>query len=157
VSFLNERYVSGIGIVPVVILSYFFSGLYAVFNAAPFFTDNTRSLLVISGIGLGINILLNLVLIPPMGMTGAAAATLFTYAAMSAMIISYSQRIYRIRLDLKGLAFAMVVCFVMFLAGYFGVNRSELALPAKLGIDLAIIALFAVLAAKTSALRRKPA
>lgn len=156
VSFLNERYLSGIGIVPVVILSYFFSGLYAVFNAAPFFTDNTRSLFVISGIGFGINILLNFIFIPPMGMTGAATATLFTYSAMSAMIISYSQKIYRIRLDHKRLAFAVVACIVMFLAGYLGVNRSGLAMPAKLGIDLAIIALFIMLAAKNGAFRGKP-
>ncbi|MBX7043813.1 MAG: polysaccharide biosynthesis C-terminal domain-containing protein [Ignavibacteria bacterium] len=154
-SFLNERYLSGIGIVPVVILSYFFSGLYAVFNAAPFITENTRSLLLISGIGFAVNILLNFVLIPPMGMMGAAAATLLTYIAMSAMIISYSQKISRIRLDRSRLAYTAIACLAMFLAGYFGVNRSGLALPFKLGIDLAIISLFVMLAAKTGAFRRQ--
>jgi O-antigen/teichoic acid export membrane protein len=145
VRFLDVLYLPGLSIVPVILLSYFFSGLYSTFNAAPFFTDNTKSLLYITGAGVIINILLNFFLIPKFEMQGAAIATLITYFTMFLMVFFYSQKIYRIELDYLRITIIFLGAVGIFVIGYFVVNRTELSLGIKAVIDIGMVVLYLVL------------
>lgn len=142
ISFIDERYIQGISVVPVLMAAYFFSGLYSAFNAAPFFTDNTRSLLYISGAGVILNLVLNVLLIPEFEMRGAAWATLITYLFMFAVIVVYSQRIYRLELSTGRIVIVSVICFVLFAMGHSIINRSEMHLSYKLIADGILVLIF---------------
>ncbi len=142
IRFLDALYLPGLGIVPIILLSYFFSGLYSTFNAAPFFTDNTRSLLYVTISGVVLNLALNFLLIPKYEMHGAAAATLITYLAMFIMVFIYSQKIYRIELDYLKIAVMFFVALIFFAAGYFGINRMNMSLQVKCIADVGLVLLY---------------
>ncbi|MGB9697554.1 MAG: polysaccharide biosynthesis C-terminal domain-containing protein [Ignavibacteria bacterium] len=113
-SFLNANFQSGLVIVPLILLSHFFSGLYSNMNVAPFFTEKTFYLLFSSFVGFIINFVLNILLIPHFGMVGAAFVTLFTYIIMFLVIYYFSQQIYIIQYQWKKLAILAllsVICF----------------------------------------------
>lgn len=113
-SFLNINFQPGLVIVPIILLSHFFSGLYSNMNVAPFFAEKTSYLLFSSFIGLIVNFGLNLLLIPYFSMIGAAFATLFTYIIMFLVIYYFSQQIYIIQYQWKKLAILgllAVICF----------------------------------------------
>lgn len=93
-SILEDRFQIGLVIIPVILLSYFFSGLFANLNVAPFFSNKTIYLLMVTAIGFIINVTLNFLLIPKFQMMGAALATLITYSVMFIIIYFISQKIY---------------------------------------------------------------
>ena len=84
---IHESYWSGLVIIPVVLLSYLFQGVY--FNLSLWYklTDKTYFGAVMSAIGFVINVILLIVLVPLMGFMGAALASLAAYTVM--MIVSY--------------------------------------------------------------------
>jgi O-antigen/teichoic acid export membrane protein len=55
----------------------------------------TRSLVALAGVAAGINVLLNIILIPPWGMLGAAFATAVAYTVLFALYYFQAQRVYR--------------------------------------------------------------
>ena len=140
--FLDALYLPGLGIVPIVLLAYLFSGLYSTFNAAPFFTDNTKALLYVTIAGVILNLALNFFLIPKFEMFGAAAATLITYLLMFIMVFMYSQKIYRIELDYLKMSAMFFGALIFFAAGYFGINMMNISLELKLIADVGLILLY---------------
>lgn len=114
IQFLDEKYIHGLSIVPLVLLAYFFSGAYSTLNAAPFFTDKTFLILIISAAGLLVNIAMNFLLIPVMEMNGAAVSTLITYFTMFVIMYYYSQKIYRIDYEWKRIFKISLLAFVFF-------------------------------------------
>ncbi|MDZ4711486.1 MAG: polysaccharide biosynthesis C-terminal domain-containing protein [bacterium] len=117
--FLNVSYWEGLSVVPIVLLAYFFSGVYSMLNAAPFFTNKTISILIITFTGLAVNVMFNLILIPAYNITGAAMATLLTYFCMFLIIYFYSQKIYRIKYDWGRILKLVVLTLITFLICYF--------------------------------------
>jgi O-antigen/teichoic acid export membrane protein len=95
-SLLNEKYYNGTYIIPIIILSYFFSGLVSNMEVAPFFTNKTYFLLIVTAFGTLVDIAFNLILIPHFQMAGAAWATTLSYGFMFILIYILSQRVYRI-------------------------------------------------------------
>ena len=84
---IHESYWSGLIIIPVVLLSYLFQGVY--FNLSLWYklVDKTYYGAIMSSIGFVINVVLLIVLVPLIGFMGAALASLAAYTVM--MIISY--------------------------------------------------------------------
>jgi O-antigen/teichoic acid export membrane protein len=84
---IHESYWSGLIIIPVVLLSYLFQGIY--FNLSLWYklVDKTYYGAIMSSIGFVINVVLLIVLVPLIGFMGAALASLAAYTVM--MIISY--------------------------------------------------------------------
>jgi O-antigen/teichoic acid export membrane protein len=84
---IHESYWSGLIIIPVVLLSYLFQGIY--FNLSLWYklVDKTYFGAIMSSIGFVINVVLLVVLVPLMGFMGAALASLAAYTVM--MIVSY--------------------------------------------------------------------
>lgn len=113
-SLLNPNFQSGLVIVPIILLSHFFSGLYSNMNVAPFFADKTFYLLLSSFTGFVVNFVLNLLLIPHFAMIGAAFATLFTYVIMFLVIYYFSQQIYNIPYQWKKLSILILVTVMCF-------------------------------------------
>ena len=76
---LNENYLPAVAVVPYILLAYVFNGYAAFFSIGPYISGQSRHFLVTDLIGLGVNIILNLILIPKFGMVGAAVATMFAF------------------------------------------------------------------------------
>ncbi len=134
---LNEAYWSGLKIIPIILLSYFFSGLHSNLTVAPFFSNRTDVLLKISIIGFITNIVLNVALIPKYEMSGAALSTLVTYIVMFVFLYYKSQQLFRINFELRkiGLISSITVISyfaVFFLQKYFNLNAEFFSLASIL-------------------------
>lgn len=89
---IDSRYWMGLSIVPYLLLAYWFQGWFVNFTAGIFIAEQTRKLPMITLAGAAVTVTLNVLLVPLLGMQGAAIATLVCYAAMSLMILYYSRR-----------------------------------------------------------------
>ncbi|WP_187261142.1 lipopolysaccharide biosynthesis protein [Pontibacter beigongshangensis] len=94
--FIDERYHSGLVVVPILLLANLFLGVY--YNLSVWFklTDRTQFGTWISAGGAIITIMLNLLLIPVLGYVGSAWATLVCYFAMAAVSYWLGQRYHPI-------------------------------------------------------------
>jgi len=93
---LNEKYWSGLVIIPYILLAYLFSGLYLNLTVASFFRNKIKYLIISSGIGCLSNIALNFILIPHFSIIGAAISTMLSYLIMFIALYIFSQKIYKI-------------------------------------------------------------
>jgi O-antigen/teichoic acid export membrane protein len=93
---VDEKFWSGLSIVPILLLAYWFQGWYINFSAGIFISETTKRLPQITLIGAGITIAANLILIPLFGMMGAALATLASYAVMALIIYYYSTKAFHV-------------------------------------------------------------
>lgn len=96
---LPLRYMGGIGIIPVVLFAYIFQGMYTNFIAGIYIEEKNKFLPLITGLGAATNVIVNLLLIPSMGIMGAAIATLAAYIVMAIAIYRISQKAYPIAYD----------------------------------------------------------
>ncbi len=85
-SLIHPSFWSGLPVVPIVTLAYLFNGLYFVMLAPLMLDKRTGAVSAATWAGALVNILLNGLLIPRLGMMGAAWATLAAYAAMAAAV-----------------------------------------------------------------------
>jgi len=69
-------------------------------------------------------LILNLVLIPPFGMYGAAIGTLFAYLARFGLIYPFSQRLYRIEYDWTRILGMLLIAVVLYTVSLFLDNGS---------------------------------
>jgi O-antigen/teichoic acid export membrane protein len=131
-------------VTPIVAVASVAYGLYYMVVSAVFLERRTKvlPLLTISA-GL-VNVGLNLLLIPRIGIIGAAWATMAGYATLAALTAWYARRVYPIALDLPRLALLFGSLVALLVAGgalTAPLNGSPAGALAHLGLALA----FAVL------------
>jgi O-antigen/teichoic acid export membrane protein len=117
-SLLRSDYFSGIPIIPVVLLAYVFQGMYTNFIAGIYIAERNRSLPWVTGIGAFVNIVANMLLVPELGILGAAVATLLAYLAMAIAIYQVSSKAYPVPYEWP----RIVILFIVTL-GSFGFER----------------------------------
>lgn len=139
---LEKSYWSGLGIIPVVLLSYLLSGIYSVLNAAPFLKDKTGSLFSFALSGLIINTIFNFVLIPLFDIYGAAFSTLITYMSMSVIIYFYSQKIYFINYEWNKISGILIMTTIIFFLGYVINFYQEFTLMTGTILNVLLLSLF---------------
>jgi O-antigen/teichoic acid export membrane protein len=88
----GEEYWGGTAVVPIIMISYIFYGIYVNFLVGIYLHNKTYYLPWITGLAALVNIIANLILIPPMGQLGAAWATAIAYTTMAVFLY------YRVRL-----------------------------------------------------------
>ena len=112
---ISPAYWEGLKVVPIILFSYFFEGIY--FNLSVWYklTDKTIYGAVFSLIGLVIIVVLNIVLVPRIGYMGCAWASLACF--FTCMLLSYliGQKKYPIPYDLKsiGLYLCTTILFIL--------------------------------------------
>jgi O-antigen/teichoic acid export membrane protein len=97
--FIGPAYWGGLKIVPVILLAYVFTGAYVNFVVGVYLEKKTKYLPYATGAGAAANIIANYLLIPPLGIMGAAIATLLSYIVMAAGIYFPSQRFYHVEYE----------------------------------------------------------
>jgi len=93
---LGKNFWGGLYIVPIVLAGYLFYGIYVNLIVGIYIEKKTKYLPLITGIGAGINVLANFLLIPKFGITGAAFATLISYFGMMVHIYIVANKFYKI-------------------------------------------------------------
>lgn len=125
-------------VVPLVLLSYIFYGVYINFMVGVYIEKRTKYIPYITGSAAGVNIAFNLLLIPRWGMMGAALATLISYLTMALSLLLVTRRFYVIDYEygrIGKLALGVVAVFGLnlLLQGYHnpvGLSLKWLSLPA---------------------------
>lgn len=97
---IGKEYWMGLSIVPLLLMAYWFQGWYVNFSAGIFIAENTKKLAQITLIGAGATIIVNLILVPRLGMMGSAIATLISYGLMAVLIYWYSTRSFKVPYNL---------------------------------------------------------
>jgi len=100
-SILPEPYLPGLTIVPIVLMGYVFLGASTVFSAGVYIEKKTHQLPIMTFLGAAVNIAANFVLIPRMGIMGAALATLLSYGVMAASMLWIAGRVYPVPYEWK--------------------------------------------------------
>lgn len=117
--FVSKPYHEGLHIVPPLLLAYMMLGI--VYNLSIWYklTGQTKYGAYISMGGAVITFIVNFLLIPKIGYTGAAIAHLITYLCM--MIASYAlgQKFYPIAYNLKKIGFYIGVSIGLFILSYY--------------------------------------
>jgi len=98
-SFLGKAYWDATGLIPIILLSYLFFGMYVIFTPGFYIEKKSRYMVIFTGSGAAVNIIANLILLPKIGVFGAAWATVFSYATMALTIYIATQRIYPIPIE----------------------------------------------------------
>jgi len=120
--FASSKYIESVKIAPYVITSVMMYSLYPVFGAGIFISKTTKNLFYCVVIALIINILANIVLIPRMGILGAAIATFVANTLAASLIYLISRKIIRIRIGFLH----VVLCLVTGGLVYFLCQKIEL-------------------------------
>jgi O-antigen/teichoic acid export membrane protein len=141
--FIGPGYWGGVKIVPVVLLAYVFTGAYVNFVVGVYLEKKTKYLPYATGAGAAANIVANYLLIPVMGIMGAAIATLISYVVMAAGIYFPSQKFYHVEYEWGRI---IRTCFAAgIVVGLFLVLQPEPATMSGIAMKLAFTALFILL------------
>lgn len=113
---LNKNYESGLIILPYILLGYLFSGLAAFYSLFPFVSSKSYYFLYSDLIAFIVNLLLNFILIPVIGMIGAAVATTFAFIASAVFLFWISksriQIIYPMRDIIKIILLSVLILII---------------------------------------------
>jgi O-antigen/teichoic acid export membrane protein len=112
----SERYLPAATVIPWVLGAKVIQGAYYPFLAGLFLTKRTGWLALFLGIAAALNLGLNWLLIPRMGMIAAAITTLIAYAVYVFGGGIFSQRYLRLRFPLRSFAVYALAGALMFLA-----------------------------------------
>ncbi len=112
---IGKAYWGGLYIVPIILLSYLFYGIYINLMAGIYIEKKTKYLPYITGIAAIINVLFNFVLIPRINILGCAIATLLSYITMVIGIYIVSQKYYYIKYEIKKIILLFVLLFLFYL------------------------------------------
>jgi O-antigen/teichoic acid export membrane protein len=118
--FIGPSFRHGLHIVPILLAANIFLGL--VFNLSVWYklAEKTMYGAAVSGFGAIITIITNILLIPQMGYTGAAWATLACYFSMAVFSYLLGQKHYKIPYDLKTMLLYSIFALLIYISwAYF--------------------------------------
>jgi O-antigen/teichoic acid export membrane protein len=96
---LGSSYWSGTHIIPLILLSYMFYGVYVNLTVGIYIEKKTKWMGMFTGLAALTNIGSNLILMPRYGMMGAAIAAVLAYLVMMLSIYFVTRKIYRIEYE----------------------------------------------------------
>jgi O-antigen/teichoic acid export membrane protein len=154
--YVKPAYWSGLAIVPIILLGYVFSGIYAVVTTGLYIERQTGVLPWISGAGAALNLAMCVVAARYWGMVGVAWATPAAYALMAALGAWRSQRVFAVPFEWMRLVRIGVIVAILFSIDALGAPRLDatLSIAAKLLLLVAFpVILFATRFFRTGELR----
>lgn len=137
---INPAYWEGMAVVPVVLVSYLFQGVY--FNLSLWYklTDKTHFGAIFSCVGLVVTLVVNVVGVPVWGYWASAVASLICFSTITLLSYFAGQRHYPVRYDVRTMALYFLLAM-----GLYGVSLA-LGLEGWAGhaLNLALLAAFVV-------------
>lgn len=152
--FINPQYWSGLSIVPIILFAYFFNGIFVNIAAGFHITKKTSYFPIATGIAAAIDVSGTYLLVPSMGIEGAAWAKVAAYAASVVAIAIPLVRIYPIRYDVVRVGTAVVLAGVIYAAVHALPSDTAVQIIARLlAIPLYLVILMAIGVVGVSTLR----
>ena len=136
---IAEKYWEGTFIIPWILFSYLISGSYIIFAAGIHIDKKTKYTPLFTGAGILTNIISNIILIPIMGIYGAAISTAIGYGVMTLIQYFTVQKFYYVKYEFNRLLKVLVSTAIVF--STFKIYFSE----ATIGIKFAILLVYPVL------------
>ena len=119
----SEQYYGGEKVVPFIFLGYFFHGIY-LFMAAPiYYYKRTNLLFLFTGSSALINIILNLLFIPVIGIVGAALATTISMFFQAMMVYLFSRRFKGHNIKMYSAGLAAILIEIALLGQWYGAEK----------------------------------
>ncbi|KAF0152658.1 MAG: polysaccharide biosynthesis protein [Ignavibacteria bacterium] len=131
ISIYQESYQEGFVIVPIILLGYLFNGIYYNFQAGIYIEEKTKYFPIVTGAGAVVNVIVNLLLIPILGIIGAALGTLTAYMVMAYGLYYYSQKFYKIEYEISKIARLILLLFAACGVYYYLYFTSGLTIALK--------------------------
>lgn len=131
-SIIGAGYWGGLNIVPIILCGYLFYGFYVVFTAGIYIKEKSIYIPFITLGGAVINIVSNFVLIPLLGMMGAAFSTLTSYLFMSVALYFVTQKFYNIKYEFLRVGKIFLGISVIAIIYYWNLNSGGLEITYKL-------------------------
>jgi O-antigen/teichoic acid export membrane protein len=128
-------------VVPVVALAYVLHGAFLLTSIGIAIEKKARYYPLITFVSAGTNIAFNFLLIPRLGMMGAAWATVVSYAVMAGLGFVISRRLYPVPFETGRLARVVAAASAVYAASLAAPD----ALVAAVGVKLALLAAFPAL------------
>jgi O-antigen/teichoic acid export membrane protein len=107
----TKAYYSSVGIIPTLVMAVFFSNMY-IFAPGISIAKKSKLIAVISIIAAIMNAILNYALIPVLGLSGAAYATLISAVSTFLLYLILSQKYYMIPYQAKPILFAFIIVLI---------------------------------------------
>ncbi|MAX09875.1 MAG: hypothetical protein CMG13_03305 [Candidatus Marinimicrobia bacterium] len=123
-SFVGEGFADGTSVLPWICAGYLFHAAYILQLPGAYITNNTISVAKIRGVGALSNVALNFILIPALGIQGAAISTFVSFILISVLIFIHNKRIYPVKYDMYSV-FVLIGTLIV-LIGIIGYNPSFL-------------------------------
>ncbi|MEZ5013002.1 MAG: polysaccharide biosynthesis C-terminal domain-containing protein [Chitinophagales bacterium] len=122
---IGPEYRSGLHIVPILLMANLFLGIY--YNQGVWYklTDKTAFATIIPIAGALITLTLNIILIPRIGYTGSAWATLCCYGSMVLLSHFIGQRYYHVPYNLRKILFYLAAAFGLCMLGLWIYNHLD--------------------------------
>lgn len=137
----NAEYHGAAEVIPILVLASLFQGYFLLSSVGISISKQARYYPMITAAAAGLNIALNLWLVPRFGILAAAWATVAGYALMAAMGALISRRLYPIPVQWPRVAGAFVAALVCFIAGtFFGPGVSGAAMRVGLALTFTTFA-----------------
>lgn len=134
---LHASYWDGIPIIPVIMGAYVMMGLYLLQLPVLYHKNKTGMNAVFMGIGAAVNLVLNLILIPKMGLMGAAIATAAAYLLMAVGIRLWADK----RSDIKQKNGKLILILFISVAAFLVLHVLNLSILWKIPVSLLYIVL----------------
>jgi O-antigen/teichoic acid export membrane protein len=115
-SLVGEEFAPGLSVVPWICAGYLFHGAYILQLPGPYITNNTIAIAMIRGAGALINIILNFILIPILGIHGAGISTFIAFVLISGLLFMYNKKIYKVQYNIYN-----VGCLIGILVALLGI------------------------------------
>ncbi|MBC8182064.1 oligosaccharide flippase family protein [candidate division KSB1 bacterium] len=114
----TSAYLPGAKAIPLVALAYIFYGIYYIVDIGVLLKVKTIYYTIITGIGAAVNIGLNIVMIPKIGMIAAAINTAIAYFLIMTLMYFISKKLYPVSYEKKRLLKIFSLGCVIFIIGY---------------------------------------
>ena len=118
-------YHSAATIIPIIAVSIMFYGFDNIFMTGVSICRKTWFAVAFTAIAALVNLLLNLILIPKMGSTGAALSTLIAYILLAGIAYVVNQRIYPIPYQIGLFTIALIMGVAFYITGSFLATKSR--------------------------------
>jgi O-antigen/teichoic acid export membrane protein len=119
--FKNKDYSNASRIFPIIMFALLFYGYQGILDFGIYYYKKIYYYIIISALAIGINVVLNYVLIPIFGYMGAACVTLITYVFTSLTIYLVSNKLFPMKIEWRRVLLPLLfVGLIYFVINYFG-------------------------------------
>ena len=130
-SLIGSLYWGGLYIVPIILLAFLINGMHIIFSAGIYIEEKSLYVPLITGLGAATSIAVNFILIPSLGIAGAAIATLTSYFVMAVGYFIVTQKFYNVKYEYARIAKVFTGILLAAICYYFLIYTDSLSLFIK--------------------------